>query len=105
MTPIAVLSSDLLGKNEKSPMKFIGPDIANGGKDQDRTGDTRIFNPLLYQLSYPATEWYLIYTSFRLFQAESRKKGEKSGAVQAELNRIRSRVVSRGTWWKVVQRG
>ena len=29
---------------------------SNGGKDQDRTGDTRIFNPLLYQLSYPATE-------------------------------------------------
>ncbi len=55
MTPIAVLSSDLWGKNEKSPMEFIGPDIANGGKDQDRTGDTRIFNPLLYQLSYPAT--------------------------------------------------
>ena len=27
----------------------------NGGKDQDRTGDTRIFSPLLYQLSYPAT--------------------------------------------------
>ena len=25
----------------------------NGGKDQDRTGDTRIFSPLLYQLSYP----------------------------------------------------
>ena len=28
----------------------------NGGKDRDRTGDTRIFSPLLYQLSYPATE-------------------------------------------------
>ena len=27
----------------------------NGGKDQDRTGDTRIFSPLLYLLSYPAT--------------------------------------------------
>ena len=27
----------------------------NGGKDRDRTGDTRIFSPLLYQLSYPAT--------------------------------------------------
>ena len=33
----------------------------NGGKDQDRTGDTRIFSPLLYQLSYPATwDQYLI---------------------------------------------
>ena len=30
-------------------------DKKNGGKDQDRTGDTRIFSPLLYQLSYPAT--------------------------------------------------
>ena len=27
----------------------------NGGKDQVRTGDTRIFSPMLYQLSYPAT--------------------------------------------------
>ena len=27
----------------------------NGGRDRNRTGDTRIFNPLLYQLSYPAT--------------------------------------------------
>ena len=25
-----------------------------GGWTQNRTGDTRIFNPLLYQLSYPA---------------------------------------------------
>ena len=89
MTPIAVLSSDLWGKNEKSPMEFIGPDIANGGKDQDRTGDTRIFNPLLYQLSYPATEWNLIYTSFTLFQAESRKKREKSNAMQTGLNEVR----------------
>ena len=31
MERIAVLSSDLWGKNEKSPMEFIGPDIANGG--------------------------------------------------------------------------
>ena len=61
-------------------MEFIGPDIANGGKDQDRTGDTRIFNPLLYQLSYPATEWNLIYTRSALFQAESEKKREKSAS-------------------------
>jgi hypothetical protein len=27
----------------------------NGGRDRDRTDDTRIFSPLLYQLSYPAT--------------------------------------------------
>ena len=31
MTPIADLISDLWGRNEKSPMEFIGPDIANGG--------------------------------------------------------------------------
>ena len=50
------MSSDLWGKNEKSPVESIGLEESNGGKDQDRTGDTRIFNPLLYQLSYPATE-------------------------------------------------
>ena len=27
----------------------------NGGWTRVRTGDTRIFSPLLYQLSYPAT--------------------------------------------------
>ena len=27
----------------------------NGGSGRDRTADTRIFNPLLYQLSYRAT--------------------------------------------------
>ena len=28
--------------------------ILNGGRGQNRTVDTRIFSPLLYQLSYPA---------------------------------------------------
>jgi hypothetical protein len=28
---------------------------AHGGRGRNRTNDTRIFNPLLYQLSYPAT--------------------------------------------------
>ena len=28
-------------------------DSCNGARDRNRTSDTRIFNPLLYQLSYP----------------------------------------------------
>ena len=28
--------------------------VRNGGWGRNRTGDTRIFSPLLYQLSYPA---------------------------------------------------
>ena len=28
----------------------------NGGRTRNRTGDTGIFSPLLYRLSYPATE-------------------------------------------------
>ena len=31
-------------------------DMTNGGQGRDRTGDTRIFSPLLYQLSYLATQ-------------------------------------------------
>jgi hypothetical protein len=27
-----------------------------GGRGQNRTADTRIFNPLLYRLSYPASD-------------------------------------------------
>ena len=39
----------------------ILPSRTFGGQGRDRTGDTRIFSPLLYQLSYLATaqkvEW------------------------------------------------
>ena len=36
--------------------RFVGVFIGNlGGQGRDRTGDTRIFSPLLYQLSYLAT--------------------------------------------------
>jgi hypothetical protein len=31
-----------------------GFDISVGGRGRNRTADTGIFNPLLYQLSYPA---------------------------------------------------
>jgi hypothetical protein len=31
---------------------FVG--LISGGWGRNRTADTRIFNPLLYQLSYPA---------------------------------------------------
>jgi hypothetical protein len=30
--------------------------LRNGGRGRNRTADTGIFNPLLYQLSYSATE-------------------------------------------------
>jgi hypothetical protein len=31
----------------------------HGGRGRNRTADTGIFNPLLYQLSYPARIWLL----------------------------------------------
>ena len=43
------------GGNTKKAVWEITRLKKNGGKDRDRTGDTRIFSPLLYQLSYPAT--------------------------------------------------
>lgn len=36
------------GLHRCRPLKF------NGGRGRNRTADTGIFNPLLYQLSYPA---------------------------------------------------
>ena len=42
--------------SSKSRTYSINQSKKNGGKDRDRTGDTRIFSPLLYQLSYPATK-------------------------------------------------
>ena len=47
----------------------------NGGKDRDRTGDTRIFSPLLYQLSYPAISYISsIYSAFQKNQVEKKEK-------------------------------
>jgi hypothetical protein len=43
----------------KSPTQWLGyvldfSESNHGGQGQNRTADTRIFNPLLYQLSYLA---------------------------------------------------
>ena len=84
MTLIAVLSSDLWGKNEKSPVESIGLEESNGGKDQDRTGDTRIFNPLLYQLSYPATGMVFNIHLIRWFSSRKAKKTRKKEASEAD---------------------
>ncbi len=37
------------------------PLIQSGARGRIRTADTRIFNPLLYQLSYPGIEWECAY--------------------------------------------
>ena len=39
----------------KSPEPFAHHRVGNGGQGRNRTIDTRIFSPLLYQLSYLAT--------------------------------------------------
>lgn len=36
------------------------PGNSNGGQRQNRTADTRIFSPLLYRLSYLATQGFLL---------------------------------------------
>jgi len=41
-----------------------------GGLGRNRTNDTRIFNPLLYQLSYRANERKNYSDAFRLRQGE-----------------------------------
>ncbi len=41
-------------------MELQRNEIESGGRGQNRTADTRIFNPLLYQLSYPALSGTLI---------------------------------------------
>jgi hypothetical protein len=35
------------------PLECTGNFRRSGARDRNRTSDTRIFNPLLYQLSYP----------------------------------------------------
>ena len=51
MAPIQVLKAA-----KKSPSQWMGFLENNGGLDWNRTSDTRIFNPLLYQLSYRAVK-------------------------------------------------
>ncbi len=41
-----------------SGIEILKSDFEYGGETQDRTGDTRIFNPLLYLLSYHADVAY-----------------------------------------------
>ena len=64
-------------------MESIGLEESNGGKDQDRTGDTRIFNPLLYQLSYPATGMVFNIHLIRWFSSRKAKKTRKKEASKA----------------------
>ena len=56
MIPAVVVSYAELSKpggKTKTPNRYKGGRDA-GGQGQNRTADTRIFNPLLYQLSYLA---------------------------------------------------
>ena len=39
---------------EKGGQAFAQPPVLSGGQGRNRTNDTRIFSPLLYQLSYLA---------------------------------------------------
>ena len=48
----------------KKPRTFVQGFLNNGASTRDRTRDTRIFNPLLYQLSYRG-ETRLRYKRFR----------------------------------------
>ena len=41
--------------NRCCSVRFLCKCNENGGRGRNRTADTGIFNPLLYQLSYPAT--------------------------------------------------
>lgn len=53
-----LLPKQALYQAELRPVKCSAnemPVYKNGGSGRDRTADTRIFNPLLYQLSYRAT--------------------------------------------------
>ena len=42
----------LLRKNKKKRKPFLVSDIFKNAQNRNRTSDTRIFSPLLYQLSY-----------------------------------------------------
>jgi hypothetical protein len=47
-------TSDLRSTKRKTAVLQSKTTVLSGGLGQNRTADTRIFNPLLYQLSYRA---------------------------------------------------
>ena len=74
---------------QKSPKRLQLRASSSGGRTQNRTGDTRIFSPLLYRLSYPAslrkaalsvcvrrssTGFFYFLTSSAFFQKSTRFK-------------------------------
>ena len=44
-----------LSKDKAEAIQWLGGE--SGAQSRNRTSDTRIFNPLLYQLSYLGTVW------------------------------------------------
>jgi hypothetical protein len=57
--------------------------MERGGWSRDRTGDTRIFSPLLYQLSYPA-----IYLVTNNLQTSGKHKSIISAFPQKKENAV-----------------
>ena len=52
----------------------------SSGRAQIRTGDTRIFSPLLYLLSYPAQkEWVICQKQSRLSSPENPARNLRAG--------------------------
>ena len=55
--PLAVFAEN--GKTGRKSLKLKKPSkegFLSGARGRDRTADTRIFSPLLYQLSYPSID-------------------------------------------------
>ena len=55
--------------------------VENGGQGRNRTADTRIFNPLLYRLSYPALKGAHLSVCDARSQAPQHKNGKISWLV------------------------
>ena len=62
-------------------MKTAKPPVgaaAENGQGQNRTADTRIFSPLLYQLSYLAANWGREYRQERAGRQDRRRRETSS---------------------------
>ena len=68
-TRFELATSSLARRHSTAELLPLAPDGAEG---QDRTGDTRIFSPLLYRLSYLGT--FVIVAQPRWFEKTDRNK-------------------------------
>ena len=93
-----------LGRKQKRPAMLPRPGVESGGQGRNRTTDTRIFSPLLYQLSYLAFVRQPLNNRCCLSTRFYPRYFENTNPACSTPERIQGKVAS-GMSWRVLQLG